>query len=159
MSSLFDYCPHPHLEHRRRQGPPTVAAAAAQVHGQSVAGKINGKIGLRITVIVGTMWCAYVFAAIALVSFKDNLGSTQDLILWVSSSFLQLVLLPIIIVGQNIQARASDKRADDTYRDAEAIMHETLQLQEHLQAQDELLSEMINHARTLIAAIPQAPGA
>ena len=60
------------------------------------------------------MWCAYVFAGIALISLKDNLGSTQALILWISSSFLQLVLLPIIIVGQNIQAKAADKRAEGT---------------------------------------------
>ena len=45
--------------------------------------------------------------------------STQLLILWLSSSFLQLVLLPIIIVGQNIQARASDARAAKTFEDVE----------------------------------------
>jgi hypothetical protein len=158
MSSLFDYCPHPHLEHRRRQGPPTVAAAAAQVHGQSVAGKINGKIGLRITVIVGTMWCAYVFAAIALVSFKDNLGSTQDLILWVSSSFLQLVLLPIIIVGQNIQATAADARSAATYDDACAILEEAKQIQAHLEAQDQAIERILDHVQSMLSGNnPPAP--
>jgi len=44
---------------------------------------------------------------------------TYFIIVWLSSSFLQLVLLPIIIVGQNIQARAADKRSEDTYKDAE----------------------------------------
>jgi len=47
-----------------------------------------------------------------------------------------LILLPIIIVGQNIQAKASDKRAEATYKDADAVLHEALQIQAHLEAQD-----------------------
>ena len=73
------------------------------------------------------------------------------IVLWTSSEFLQLVLLPIIIVGQNIQAKASDARAEDTYKDAEAIMHECVQLQIHLRAQDEVMMESIDHLRGLAA--------
>jgi hypothetical protein len=75
------------------------------------------------------------------------------IVLWTSSEFLQLVLLPIIIVGQNIQAKASDARAEETYNDAEAIMHECLQLQTHLHAQDEVLLETIGHVRSLAASL------
>ncbi len=85
----------------------------------TAAQRVNAAVGLRITVLVGTMWCAYVFAAIALISLPDNIHSTQLLILWISSSFLQLVLLPIIIVGQNIQSRAADARATKTFEDVE----------------------------------------
>jgi hypothetical protein len=60
----------------------------------------------------------------------------------VSGYFLQLVLLPIIIVGQNVQAQASDARAEATYKDAEAVLAECLALQAHLQAQDEILSKV-----------------
>ena len=81
--------------------------------------RFNAAFGLKITVLVGTMWCAYLFACIALISLPDNIHSTQLLILWISSSFLQLVLLPIIIVGQNIQARAADARATKTFEDVE----------------------------------------
>jgi uncharacterized membrane protein len=83
----------------------------------TAAQRFNSAVGLKITVLVGTMWCAYVFAVIALVSLPDNIHSKQLFILWISSSFLQLVLLPIIIVGQNIQARASDARAAKTFED------------------------------------------
>jgi hypothetical protein len=152
MSSIFDYVPHPHLERRRQQGPPTVAAAVAQVHGTGAAGRINARIGLLITVVVGTMWCAYFFAAIALISLKDNLGSTQDLILWISSSFLQLVLLPIIIVGQNIQATAADARSQATYDDACAILDEAKQIQAHLEAQDQAIERIIDHIKPAPAA-------
>jgi hypothetical protein len=62
---------------------------------------------------------------------------------WIAQTFLQLVLLPVIIVGQNLQAAASDKRAQQTYNDAEAVLHEALQIQEHLTAQDLRLEEII----------------
>ena len=138
----FTYQRHPHVE-ARRKGPPRVAEAAAKVHGATVLGRINAKVGLTITVIVGTMWAAYVFAAIALVSLPDNWHSTQTLILWISSSFLQLVLLPVIIVGQNIQARAADQRAQATYDDAAAVLEEAKQIQAHLQAQDDAIGQIL----------------
>jgi len=55
------------------------------------------------------------------------------------------VLLPIIIVGQNVQAAASDKRAEETYKDAEAVLHEAMQIQEHLAAQDAALERILQH--------------
>ncbi len=143
MAQLFDYIPHPHIEIRRAQGPPTVHEAAVKVHGNNAIGRLNAKVGLRITVVVGTMWAGYVFAAIALISLPDNVHSTQLLILWISSSFLQLVLLPIIIVGQNIQAKAADARSEATYNDASAVLEEAKQIQAHLLAQDAALERII----------------
>lgn len=58
---------------------------------------------------------------------------------WIAQTFLQLLLLPIMIVGQNVQAAASDQRAEDMHKDAEAVLHEALQIQAHLQAQDDIL--------------------
>lgn len=114
----------------------------------------NGKIALMITASVGTMWAAYVFTVIALISLPSALNSGQLLIIisWIAQTFLQLVLLPVIIVGQNIQGKASDKRAIETYKDAEAILHECMQLQEHLQAQDKLLDDMITHLHKVTSA-------
>jgi uncharacterized membrane protein len=100
-----------------KDGVPVHAKTHDYMKHNTVAQRINAAVGLKITVLVGTMWCAYIFAAIALISLPDNIHSTQLLILWISSSFLQLVLLPIIIVGQNIQARASDARAAKTFED------------------------------------------
>jgi hypothetical protein len=102
-----------------KDGTPVYAHTRHFAKHDTVTQRINSAVGLRITVLVGTMWCAYVFAAIALISLPDNVHSTQLLILWISSSFLQLVLLPIIIVGQNIQSRAADARATKTFEDVE----------------------------------------
>ena len=143
MPETFQYVPHPHLERRKATGPPKVHDSAADVHGAGILGRFNATLGLHITVIVGTMWAAYVFAAIALISLPDNIHSTQTLILWISSSFLQLVLLPIIIVGQNIQAKAADKRAEATYNDAVAVLEEAKQIQQHLLAQDREIEKII----------------
>ena len=106
---------------------------------------LNGRIGLLITTLVGTMICGYVFAIIALISLPSAITSHNltVIIAWVSSNFLQLVLLPVIIVGQNLQANASDKRAVQTYQDAEAVLHEAMQIQQHLLAQDAALGRLI----------------
>ena len=70
-------------------------------------------------------------------------GGTGPLIAWIAQTFLQLVLLSIIIVGQKVAGAASDKRALATYKDAEAVLHEAMQIQQHLAAQDELLNKLI----------------
>ena len=108
MSGIFEYVQHPHAAQRKATGPPTVPAAVAQVHGPGPIGRFNAKFGLKITVVVGTMWCAYLFTLIALVSAPSafKTGNSLIIIAWIAQTFLQLVLLPIIIVGQNGQAAA-----------------------------------------------------
>ncbi len=104
----------------------------------------NGRLALIITGIVGTMWCAYAFAVLALVVLPQATRAPLLLVQWISQTFIQLVMLSILMVGQNIQGRAADQRAADTYKDAEAILHECLQLQAHLQAQDKILDDLID---------------
>ena len=70
-------------------------------------------------------------------------GSPLVIVSWVAQTFLQLVLLPIIIVGQNIQASEAEKRAIATYDDATAILEEAKQIQQHLQIQDKALDKLI----------------
>lgn len=137
MTAIYEHVLHPH----------TARMLAGQVRPVKVNdGRVglNGKIGLRITAIVGTMICAYVFAALALYALPTAIkAGPSALVLWISSEFLQLVLLPIIIVGQNLQANASDKRAENTYKDAEAVLHEAIEIQKHLQAQDQALAGLL----------------
>jgi hypothetical protein len=120
-----------------------------RVKGKTGFARFNAKVGLLITLGVGTMICAYIFAIVALISLPSAINSHNltIIIAWISSNFLQLVLLPIIIVGQNIQAAASDKRAEDTYKDAEAVLHEAIEIQKHLLSQDEAITEVVNALR------------
>jgi hypothetical protein len=146
MSTIFEYVPHPHIERRRAAGPPKVAAAIAQVHGPGPIGRLNAKIGLKITLVVGTMWAAYLFTVIALVSLPSALKTGDKIIIisWIAQTFLQLVLLPIIIVGQNIQATAADARSQATYDDAAAVLEEAKQIQAHLEAQDAAIQKILD---------------
>jgi len=104
-----------------KDGTPVYAKTHHFVKTETAAQRFNAAFGLKITVLVGTMWCAYVFAIIAFVSLPSTVQqhSATVLVLWLSSEFIQLVLLPIIIVGQNIQSRAADARATKTFEDVE----------------------------------------
>jgi hypothetical protein len=70
------------------------------------------------------MWCFYVFNGIALVSLPSavNTGQLTIIINWVSSNWIQLILLPALMVGQNVQSAAADARAVKTFNDTERIL-------------------------------------
>ncbi len=68
------------------------------------------------------------------------------IVAWIAQTFLQLVLLPIIIVGQNVQAVAADARSQATYDDAVAVLEEAKQIQQHLAAQDAVLARLVEVA-------------
>ena len=74
------------------------------------------KTAVFITKMVGTMWCAIIFTILALISFPAAIrGGIPTTISWIAQTFLQLVLLSIIMVGQNLQSRHSELRADADY--------------------------------------------
>jgi len=83
----------------------------------------NAKIAVFLTNIVGSMWCAYVFAVIALIGLPAALKpGGEGIIAWIAQTFLQLVLLSVIMVGQNVQSVASDVRSQHTYDDTVQIL-------------------------------------
>jgi hypothetical protein len=150
MLDLFDYVQHPHVSQRKETGPPKVAEAAIALHGPGPIGRFNAKVGLKITLIVGTMWTAYLFTLLALVSAPAALKTGDKIIIvaWIAQTFLQLVLLPIIIVGQNVQAAAADARSLATYNDASAVLEEAKQIQAHLKVQDDAIQRILTMLST-----------
>lgn len=123
--------------------------------------RFNAFVGVKITNAVGTMACAYAFAVIALISLPAAIHSANVLVIvsWVAQTFLQLVLLSIIMVGQNVQAQAADQRSENTYKDAEAVLHESLQIQQHLEAQDKLLASLLSQVAELQEAVAASSNA
>ena len=109
----MEHKPHPHIALRKKNDPSTA--------GKEKLG-FNGWLAVNITNAVGTMWCAYAFTILTLISLPDAIHSTATLISWIAQTFLQLVLLSIIMVGQKVAAKASDKQALQTYKDAEALL-------------------------------------
>jgi hypothetical protein len=127
---------HPHIAARKVNGPPK--------HAQAAGSGFNAWLAVKVTGLVGTMWCAYVFAIIALISLPDAIhGGRPAIISWVAQTFLQLVLLSIIIVGQNVTAVASDARAKATFDDADAVLHTALQIEAHLLEQDTAIAALV----------------
>jgi len=113
MQLHIPHIPHPHLERRKE-------AFEKARHG---ANNFNSKLAVRITNVVGTMWCAYAFACLALISFPAAIrAGTATLVAWFAQTFLQLVLLSIIMVGQKVAAAKSDMQLEQTYKDAEALL-------------------------------------
>jgi len=107
----------------------------------------NGRLAILITNIVSTMWCAYVFAIIALISLPAAIhGGIPTFIAWVAQTFLQLVLLSVIMVGQKVAAESSDKQALQTYKDAEAL----LKIQDDIHRLVKINNEMTAEIRTLV---------
>jgi hypothetical protein len=133
---MFEHIPHPHL-HKRKQ-------MMEQHEARKNPVDFNNWLAVKITSVVGTMWCAYVFAILALVSLPSAIHSgTSALISWIAQTFLQLVLLSIIMVGQKVAAEASDQQLKQTYMDAEALLQISDDMHKLLK-QNTTLTEQIN---------------
>src|ERR1035438_5633984 len=117
---------------------------------------VNAKFAVLITRLVGTMWCAYLFAVIALLGLGPALKpGGEGIIAWIAQTFLQLVLLSVIMVGQNVQSLASDARSANTYKDAETILD---RLDLHTQGGLKDILDRLNEVAPAATA-PNAPSA
>jgi hypothetical protein len=145
MAVTYEHVPHPHVAARKQMRPPKSADEAVG---------FNGRLGLTLTAVVGTMWCAYAFGLLALLVLPQAAGGgLLTLVQWLSQTFIQLVMLSVIMVGQNLMGRAADKRSEMTYKDADATLHEAGQIQAHLKAQDDAMNEMLDKIVKLEAAL------
>jgi hypothetical protein len=149
MAIAFKHVPHPRIAARHKSGPPKTSDEHVG---------FNGKVALVLTTVVGTMWCAYAFALLAFIALPFALpgqatGGVLQMIQWVSQTFIQLVMLSVIMVGQNILGKASDKRAEMTYQDADATFHESEQIQAHLLEQDAAINTLLDKILKLETAL------
>jgi len=95
----MEHAPNPYLEFRKQFLKPFEKRET----------RFNDWLAVKITNIVGTMWCAYAFACLALISLPAAIrGGTATLVAWIAQTFLQLVLLSIIMVGQKVASAKSD---------------------------------------------------
>jgi hypothetical protein len=139
--SLYRHAEHPHVARRKERGPVKVADVRAA--GNPVT-RFNTRAAVFITRAVGSMWCAYAFTALALYGLPAALhGGAAAFVQWASSQFIQLVLLPVIIVGTAVLAAASDKLAAQQFDDVEALLHGQGEQGAHLAAQDEKILDIL----------------
>ncbi len=140
-----------HLAKAVRLSPSEIRSAMREVDG------FNAKLAVLITHAVGSMAMAYVFCLIALTSLPAILIEAGVLtksdvptfftkpgliliVAWIAQTFIQLVLLSIIMVGQDVQSIAADARAENTFKDTQAIL-------------DALNTETEGGLRTILEAI------
>ena len=142
-------------KHRRR----TLEAVRAGEHPVTAVRENlspNERVAMAITNRVGTMWCAYAFMGLALVALPSAIQhGSLSIVQWISQTFLQLVLLSIIMVGQNLMGRHAEARAEadhvavqQSFQDAEATM-------KHLDEQDEAMKRLELQTQRLVRQLCQ----
>lgn len=130
--------PHPPAHGWTKLGHAVHARAVDHLPGDTAYARFNKWVAIKVTTGVGSMTCAYVFSMVALLSLPAILSqfyvfhstfpnwlvkaSLIALVSWVAQTYIQLVLLSVIIVGQNIQSAASDARAAKTFEDTERAL-------------------------------------
>ncbi len=132
------------------------------VHAAEImAAGFNTRLAVWLTEHVGTMWTAYAFAIIATIGLLGILNLLPPivalLIAWLSQTFIQLVLLPIIMVGQNVLGRKSELQADEayattmkSYADIEAVMKHLDDLDEKIFALEKLIKLQTDSILTIV---------
>jgi hypothetical protein len=128
--------PKPHFGHTKT-GHAVHLHAADHLPAHSGYARLNKRVALGVTAFVGSMTCAWLFCALALLSLPAVLTQAFGLrffphwlvavglialVAWIAQTFLQLVLLSVIMVGQNVQQAAGDARAAKTFEDVERIV-------------------------------------
>ena len=118
----------------------------------SSIGRINQVIATKITSFVSTMWCAYIFAAIALISLPAAIRSGDRIVIvaWVAQTFLQLVLLSIIMVGQDSSSKGMQQKIDETHTASLAEFELAKKSQEMVNKEMAALKEITSEMHQII---------
>lgn len=139
--STFEHAPHPRLDARLRARP--VQRSDGHVG-------FNGRLGAWMTRRLGTVWSVYLVSTFVLgwmiVAQAGPLRFDRfpfPFMLFLGN-VVQLLLIFVILVGQQVLGATAERRALETFDDAEAILHEVEQIHAHLLEQDRILKKGIN---------------
>ena len=136
-SELFQYEPHQPRNVNRLQ------------EAEQASSGFNTRVAVALTKGVGTMWTAYAFVVLAVIGLFAILGLLNPivsvLVAWASQTFLQLVFLPIILVGQNVLGRKAELQSEEQFRTTLSTYHDIEQVMNHLSAQDAELVHLTKH--------------
>ena len=117
--------------------------------------RFNLWLAEKITSGVATMWCAYIFAGIALISLPKALQSGDSIVIvsWVAQTFLQLVLLSIIMVGQKVQSVSVEQKIDETHTASLAEFELAKEARKYAALELTELKEISKEMQALIAEV------
>jgi uncharacterized membrane protein len=140
--SLLESSPHPWIEQHRVQDPPQAADQAVT---------LNDRIAVWLTVRLGSVWAFYIAAVsqVLWIMLAYTGVQTFDRYPFLFMSFLstlaQLVFMIVIMVGQDVLGRAGDRRSQQTFIDAQAILHECERMKHRLTAQDRVIDSLTGY--------------
>ena len=154
---------------RTKHGQPVHLRTLDHLPVHSAYARMNKAVAVKITGWVGSMSCAWIFCLLALASLPAVLTQAFHLhvfpswlisvglialVAWIAQTFLQLVLLSIIIVGSNVQAEASDARAAKTFEDCERLLD---RLDEHTKGGIKTVLDAVDALAVLVATPKATP--
>lgn len=123
---------------------------------------INESIAIHVTLAMGTMWCVYLFAIWSLLPLM--IESSTQLVFYVSSAIIQLIALPLIMVGQNVLSRKTEQRAEADHKAVMEILcdirtmfaqEDRLETDEKIEITDlDRLDERLVRIEKMLARIP-----
>ncbi|MFG2040421.1 DUF1003 domain-containing protein [Dactylosporangium sp. NPDC048998] len=140
--SLLHSSPHPWIERHRVQPPP-------QAIDQAVG--VNGRIAAWLTQRLGSMWAFYAAAGTQVLWIGLAVFGVQQVdpypfaFMTFLSALAQLIFMIVIMVGQDVLDRAADRRSEQTFLDAEAILHECQRMKARLTAQDRIIDSLAGY--------------
>jgi uncharacterized membrane protein len=146
--SLLDTSEHPWIERHRVQLPPQAIDEAVG---------LNGRIAARLTQRLGSMWAFYLSAGIQLALIVLGEAGVRHFdrypfaFMSLLSTVAQLIFMIVIMVGQDVLGKAADRRSEQTFLDAEAILHECDRMEARLTAQDRILDSLAGYTSTQVA--------
>jgi uncharacterized membrane protein len=115
-----------------------------EIHNQRLG--IQDRIALTVTTAVGTMYAVYLFAVWMGVwmLWQGYMGHKAFdpypfAFLLFLGNIIQLLLMPLIMVGQNLQGKHSELRAEEEFQTTQSSYHDIEAILKHLDDQDQQL--------------------
>jgi uncharacterized membrane protein len=120
-------------------------------HAQSLG--LQDRIALAVTTAIGTMYAVYFFSLFMAgwmlwqcTLHERAFDPYPYAFLLFIGNIVQLLLMPLIMVGQNIQARHAEMRAEEQYKTTVQSYDDIEHIMQHLDAQDK---EILKHTQML----------
>lgn len=130
---LYEHKPHPH----RPQNVNVLHQAEIAIAG------FNQRLAVKLTKSVGNMWTAYLFVCLAVAGFPGLHASLPAYVQWFSQTFLQLVFLPVLSVGQQVLSKHQELMAEEQFQTTQKSYSDIEQIMHHLDVQDQKILEIL----------------
>ena len=116
------------------------------VHGTTAIERLNGRIAVAATTVLGSMWFFWFCVLLVLVELPAvfEARSVMAWVMYISQTVIQLLALPLLGAGQRIISAAQDARAETDHETLVALHTLSVQQIQILEGQNEVLAVLRN---------------